>query len=103
MKISYDDPSAIDPLEFNERPSLVDRHLHFNGNLLFGGVPTEFASISNDPTPAIITGSYIRTTINVDANSGSIPGSPQYYYGDNSPISVNLQPNGNAILFSGDG
>lgn len=101
VSISYEDPAFVDPLEFNTWSSPVERVLHFNGNLSFGGVPTTFASIANNPTPELFTKGYVQTTLEVDANSGSVVGDSQHYYGDGSPLTVRLTANGNATLAFG--
>ncbi|HSP44020.1 MAG TPA: hypothetical protein VLO11_14195, partial [Luteolibacter sp.] len=77
--------------------------LHFNGNLRFGpevgGLMTNFSFISNTPTPGTAGPDYVNTTLNV--TFGTVPGFPDYIFGDGSPLGVRLMVNGDSIVTSG--
>src|SRR5207245_2078127 len=77
--------------------------LHFNGNLFFGPILTQFTSINNDPSVGYVSSPPTRIIANlgVDANSGFVAGKPAYTYGSGALLNVNLLPNGNAQIGSG--
>jgi hypothetical protein len=81
----------------------LERLLHFNGNLRFGpaagGLNTVFTAYSNVPTPGTPGTNLVNTTLNVTA--GSIPGFPDYSFGNGSPHNVQLLSNGNSVVTSG--
>lgn len=73
---------------------------HFNGNLKFGSLLTQFHEISN--TPATLPGSattFRNTSIQVPADQGSFPNHPDYAFGDNGLLTVRLLNNGDAVLY----
>ena len=76
--------------------------LHFNGKLAFGTFDTTFAQLGN--VPPILAGSTttsVKTEITIPANQGSLPNRPEYAFGDNTPLSVRLRNNGDAIIQPG--
>lgn len=76
--------------------------LHFNGNLAFGPIATTFEQIGN--VPGILLGSnasFVNTQISIPANQGIIPNRPEYAFGSNTPISVQLLNNGNSVIRPG--
>lgn len=66
--------------------------LHFNGKLRFGpavgGLATIFTAYSNAPLPSALGTNLVNTTLNV--TSGTIPGFPNYTFGNGSPLNVQL-------------
>lgn len=81
----------------------LQRLLHFNGNLRFGpavgGLMTQFAAYSNNPTAGALGPGFVATTL--DVSSGSIPGFPDYSFGDGSTLGVQLLSNGDSVVTSG--
>jgi hypothetical protein len=77
--------------------------LDFNGNLRFGpasgGLVTTFSAISNSPAPGTSGSNYVNTTLNV--THGSIPGFPDYGFGDGSALDVRLFTNGDSVVTAG--
>jgi len=83
------------------RQTPPERLLHFNGRLYFGGIETLFTSIANTPTPGVVAGGAIATTLAVNNNSGTVAGDASHTYGSGASLDVRLLPNGNAVLNSG--
>ena len=83
--------------------SAAEQLLHFNGNLRFGsasaGLMTIFSAYSNSPSPGSAGPDYVNTTLNVTA--GTIPGFPDYTFGDGSALGVRLKVDGDAVVTSG--
>jgi len=81
----------------------LQRLLHFNGNLRFGpavgGLNTVFSAHSNTPTAGTLGPNLVGTTLNV--TSGTIPGFPNYTYGNGNPLGVQLLSNGDSVVTSG--
>lgn len=75
--------------------------LQFNGKLFFGPVETRFTSIANAPAVLENQPGGVRTTLAVDAGSGTILTDASYHYGDGTPLSVRLQTNGAALFLTG--
>ena len=76
--------------------------LHFNGNLSFGPLATTFEQLGN--TPPILAGSgptFVNTEIAIPADQGQIPSRPDYSFGDNTPLSVQLLNNGDSVIQAG--
>ncbi|HTI69431.1 MAG TPA: hypothetical protein VMF06_05670, partial [Candidatus Limnocylindria bacterium] len=77
------------------------RYMQFDGKLLFGDIATTFTHVSNSPLPGAIGTNLVDTIIAVDAQSGFVNGLPDHTYGDNTPLSVQLLSNGDAVFTSG--
>jgi len=77
--------------------------LHFNGNLRFGSggnaVNSVFSAYSNTPVVDSLGINLVHTEIRV--TSGVFPGFPDYSYGDDSWIGVQLLSNGDAVATYG--
>jgi hypothetical protein len=88
-------------LDDGESPQTValQRLLHFNGNLRFGTLDTVFSAISNAPTAGALGTNLVNTSLNV--TSGSIPGFPDYTFGNGSALAVQLLSNGDSVVTSG--
>jgi hypothetical protein len=81
----------------------LQRLLHFNGNLRFGpavgGLNTIVSAYSNAPVAGTLGTNLVNTTLNVTA--GTIPGFPNYTFGNGSPLGVQLLSNGDSVVTSG--
>lgn len=75
----------------------TDSHqiFHFNGNLSFGGIATQFTHLAAGPLVSVPATPVLE--IPVDQQSGFIVGSPQHTFGDGSGLEVVLQANGDAV------
>ncbi len=81
----------------------LTRLLHFNGNLAFGSLNTNFEWLANTPSPGLVSAGQIATTITVGNNAGTIPGFASFRFGNNSidTLSVQLLSNGNCVVTAG--
>ncbi len=80
----------------------LTRLLHFNGNLAFGPLATNFEWLTFAPTPGSLGAGFINTTITVGSNAGTIPSFLNYGYGNNlTSLSVRLQSNGDCVVTAG--
>lgn len=80
----------------------LQRLLHFNGNLNFGPLATQFQWLSVAPVPGAIGVDYIQTQITVGTGAGSIPGYPSYSYGNSTTLlTVLLFTNGTCVVNAG--
>jgi len=70
--------------------------LHFDGNLVFGTIPTTFSSIANSPTRGSLGGGGVNTQLAVNNNSGTLVSNPAYHYGNGTTLNVVLLSNGDA-------
>ncbi|MBM3863760.1 MAG: hypothetical protein FJ385_07430 [Verrucomicrobia bacterium] len=77
----------------------LQRLLHFNGRLFFGGVATNFNSVSNTPAAGSTGVNFINTTINPP--SAAITGFPDYSVAAGGDLGVRLESDGDAVLTSG--
>ena len=72
---------------------------HFNGNLAFGSISTQFSHFAGDPT--VVDAGAGTLDLFVDQQSGFIVGHPQHTFGDGSALRVSLFSNGNALYQPG--
>jgi hypothetical protein len=92
-------------LDDGESPqtTALQRLLHFNGNLGFGNgnnaASTVFSAISNTPAATSLGTNLVNTSLSVTA--GTIPGFPDYSFGDGSALGVQLLSGGTAVVVSG--
>ncbi len=77
----------------------LQRLLHFNGRLFFGGVATTFDSVTNTPAAGSTGANFINTTINPP--SAAITGFPNYSVAAGGDLGVRLESDGDAVLTSG--
>lgn len=75
--------------------------LHFNGNLLFGGLVATFNSIINMPSPLGGGLGYVDTAIALANEAGTLPDAEPYVFGDGALLNVQLEPDGDAVLATG--
>ena len=77
----------------------LQRLLHFNGRLLFGGITAVFDSLTNTPVPGSLGANFINTTINPP--SAAISGFPNYSVAAGVDLGVRLESDGDAVVTSG--
>ena len=78
------------------------RLLDFNGALFFGTTETRFSSVANAPSPGLIGGGAIQSTLLINNNSGYLLAKPTYRFGNGlNFVNVNLFDDGHAIVTSG--
>lgn len=75
--------------------------LHFNGNLVFGGITTTFDELGNVPGHGVIGPNFVNTSIQVANGHGILPDTTDYIFGDNMGLAVVLFNNGNARVLLG--
>ena len=81
--------------------------LHFNGNLIFGPVTTQFDRLAAEPlygsTGTDADGNdYVFSLIKIANGRGILPGTTDYIFGNEANIIVQLLENGNAVVFAGE-
>lgn len=74
----------------------LQRLLHFNGRLFFGGIATTYDTITNTPAPGTTGVNFINTTINPP--SAAITGFANYSVASGGDLSVRLESDGDAVL-----
>ncbi|MDA7882478.1 hypothetical protein N9A94_09270, partial [Akkermansiaceae bacterium] len=73
---------------------------HFNGNLKFGSLLTQFKAMSNTPTTlAGSTVNFRNTWLRIPVDQGVVPNRPGYSFGNNAALTVRLLNNGDAELY----
>lgn len=78
-----------------------DRFLVLSGALDFGGVPTLFTALGNDPSPIMILNAGIYST-QLAVTQGTAPAAPTRRYGDSTLLNVIYDPTtGDAVVTSG--
>ena len=94
----------------NNGPVLADgavtlplvRLLDFNGTLLFGSTETRFGSVANNPSPGLIGGGAVGSSLLINNNSGYLVTKPAYHFGNGlNSVNVNLFDDGHAIVTAG--
>ena len=75
--------------------------LHFNGNLVFGGIITTFDQLGNIPAYGATGANFVNTSIQVANGHGTLPNTTDYIFGNNTPLDVRLFNNGNAEIILG--
>ncbi|MED5586739.1 MAG: hypothetical protein VYB61_10315, partial [Verrucomicrobiota bacterium] len=81
--------------------------LHFNGNLNFGTVTTQFNRLAADPfygsTGTDPNGdNYVFSIIRIANDHGILPGTTDYAFGNEANLIVSLMDNGNSIIVVGE-
>jgi hypothetical protein len=101
VKLSVDEGLGPPYLAGNALQSPTNQLLHFDGNLLFGSIPTYFTAIGNAPAPGALGGGGINTQLAVTNNSGTLTTNPAYHYGNGTALNVVLLSNGDALAAAG--
>jgi hypothetical protein len=76
--------------------------LHFNGNLLFGPVTTQFNRLAAEPPYGPTGADFVLTVISIADGHGILPGTTDYIFGNEANIGVRLMDNGNAVVVAGE-
>lgn len=97
----FEVPNVAFPVVGNSIALTPRQLLQFNGVLMFGSVTSRFTSIANAPQVLETQAGGVRTTLAVDAGSGTLLADASYHYGDGTALSVRLLPTGVAQLLSG--
>ncbi len=91
-------PISGQVLTANSRGTTTNELLHFNGNLLFSSITTRIDSLGAAPPANPPVGGVIPTTLG--AVNGTVTGSPTHTF-SGGPLTVNLNPVGDAIVTGG--
>jgi hypothetical protein len=107
---TYSATAALSHLE-NNGPAISDgsitlplvKLLDFNGALFFGSTETRFSSIGNVPSPGLIGGGAVQSSLQINNNSGYLLAKPTYHFGNGlNFVNVNLFDDGHASVTSGN-
>jgi hypothetical protein len=96
-----DNPEAIPSVTGNTYALGPTHLLHFNGTLMFGGIPTTLSAITNTPIIGGLTPGGLQVDLGVAPDGGTLDTDPSRTYGNGSNLTVTLDSSGNASLFSG--
>ena len=96
-------PGAGLPTAANSITRVPQKLLHFTGVIRFGALSGFFNSVAlPGPVAGAPSGSVVAATgLRIDGQSGVLTGLNGFTFGDGSPLSVNLEDDGDALLAAG--
>ncbi|MBU6411797.1 MAG: hypothetical protein KGR98_15540, partial [Verrucomicrobia bacterium] len=94
------DPVTGQVITANTQLTPTNELLHFDGNLIFGGIGTTMSALGAPPPPANPpSGGVIPTTLS--GAGGYVTAKTDHTYSGAGPLSVNLETNGDAAVAAG--
>ncbi|MEN3942719.1 hypothetical protein WJU23_15570 [Prosthecobacter sp. SYSU 5D2] len=99
LEVSHEETSGQAFVTGNASQTLAGRFYHFNGNLAFGAITTQFSALNGGITTVNTTDPRFNVPVAVDG--GNLQGNAAYSFGTGGNLTVILKPGGLADYLGG--